>query len=127
MRSRLYLGGVLLLIVFWCGACAGTGDNVETRATQGLAPLNYNQEQMQQFHGRQHYFDETEVDLERGLLEPASRYSRPRWVRPYQYDGTEVDLARPEAEQSEAAPRPEARPSAAPAVGDQPPIPGGDR
>jgi hypothetical protein len=127
VRSRLYLGGVLLLIIGWCGACTGPRDNVETRITQDLAPLNYNLERMQQVYGTQHYFDDTEVDLEHGYLEPASRYSRPQWVRPYRYDSTEVDLAKPRPEKSDAVQRPAARPTVAPAARDQYPIPGGDR
>jgi hypothetical protein len=119
--------GALLLAVFWCGACTGARDNVETRAAPGLAPLNYNQELMRQLHGRQHYFDRTEVDLEHGDLEPASRYSRPRGVQQYRYDKTTVDLARPRAKKSEEAQGPEARPTVAPATGNHAPIPGGDR
>src|SRR5262249_13871785 len=39
--------------------------------------------------------DKTNVDLERGRPEAASRYHRPRAAQLYQYDKTQVDLAVP--------------------------------
>ena len=43
--------------------------------------------------GSPHGFDKTEVDLEHGQLEPASRYHRPRGIHLYTFDKTETDLA----------------------------------
>jgi len=43
--------------------------------------------------------DKTEVDLERGRPEAASRYHRPRAAHLYQYDKTAVDLAVPLVQQ----------------------------
>jgi len=44
--------------------------------------------------------DKTDVDLERGRPEAASRYHRPRAAHLYQYDKTVVDLAVPLAQPS---------------------------
>src|SRR5262249_19256769 len=78
--------------------------------------------------------DKTEVDLERGRPEAASRYHRPRAAHLYQYDKTVVDLAGPLVQPSPEEPRAPQRPGtltpAAPAPTPPPPqapLPGGGR
>lgn len=127
VRVRLVLGSILLLIVCWCGACTGPRGNVEAGPSEGLAVLHDNQTLLRQFYGRQHYFGETEVDLEYGDREPASRYSRPRGARQYQYDETAVDLASPRPEEAESPQEAEAPAAAVPPVREPAPLPGGGR
>ena len=78
--------------------------------------------------------DKTDVDLERGRPEAASRYHRPRAAHLYQYDKTEVDLAVPLVQQPPEEPRASQRPGtltpSAPAPTPPPPqapLPGGER
>jgi len=54
--------------------------------------------------------DKTVVDLQRGRLEAAFRYHRPRAVHLYHYDKTEVDLAVPLAPRLPEEQRPSERP-----------------
>ena len=72
-RNR-YLGGGLLLCLFWGGACTGVP----------LSPAQL-----------QYTAKTTEVDLAHGRSESTSYYHRPRGARHYYYDKTEVDLAMP--------------------------------
>lgn len=100
-QSSRYLGGWLLLFVLWCGACTGAREGAEPSATSQGARLQERQRfysATYQYHLPQeltHYFDATEVDLEYGRLEPASRYQRHQGVQRYDYDHTEIDLALP--------------------------------
>ncbi len=78
--------------------------------------------------------DKTEVDLERGRPEAASRYHRPRAAHLYQYDKTAVDLAVPLGQQPSEEPRASQRPGTltppVPAPTPPPPqtpLPGGGR
>ena len=79
-------------------------------------------------------WDKTNVDLQRGLPEAASRYHRPRAAHLYQYDKTEVDLAVPlppqPAEEQRGSQRPATLPAPMPAPTTPPPqapVPGGGR
>ena len=54
--------------------------------------------------------DKTDVDLERGRPEAASRYHRPRAAHLYQYDKTTVDLAVPLVQPAPEEPRASQRP-----------------
>jgi hypothetical protein len=125
---RWYVGGWFLLVVFWCAACTGARDRVDqNRASRDLQPR-----EITDYYGATyrsplpaHYFDKTEVDLERGRPEPASRYHRPRGAHMYSFDKTQVDLGKPLA-----ASAGEERPPASPASRDaspEAPMPGGDR
>ena len=67
--------------------------------------------------------DKTDVDLQRGLPEAASRYHRPRAVQRYQYDKTEVDLAAPLPQQPAEAQRGSQRPATLTAPMPAPPAP----
>jgi hypothetical protein len=99
-----YLGSWLLLVLLCSGACTGVREAPETPP---------------------HYFDKTEVDLEYGRPEAASRYHTPRGVQHYTSDKTDTDLATPLATPPEQEDR--RNPPAAPGVPSQAPLPGGDR
>ena len=79
--------------------------------------------------------DKTNVDLERGRPEAASRYHRPRAAQLYQYDKTQVDLAVPlpqqPAEEQSTSQRPATPTPPVPTPANLPqqqePLPGGDR
>ena len=94
----------LLLLVLGFGACTGAREPVERPS---------------------HYFDKTEVDLEYGQPESASRYRRPHGVRTYGYDETEADLTMPRVSQPGEARFPPRSSPATPLP--QAPLPGGDR
>jgi hypothetical protein len=74
LRKDHYLRGGLLLLVLWCGACTGSQSKMLP-----IQSADY----------------PTEVDLQYGRPEAASRYNRPRQVHRYEFDETEVDLAVP--------------------------------
>jgi hypothetical protein len=74
LRKGHYLRGGLLLLVLGCGACTGAQSK-----TLPIQSANY----------------PTEVDLQYGRPEAASRYRQPRQVHRYEFDKTEVDLAVP--------------------------------
>lgn len=74
LRKGHYLRGGLLLLVLWCGACTGPQSK-----TLPMPSADY----------------PTEVDLQHGRPEAASRYRQPRQVHRYEFDKTEVDLAVP--------------------------------
>lgn len=95
-KRQRYLGACLLLVTFWCGAC--TGKQVSTK-TPTVAQDSSVQDKPQAQDAAivpyiwQHGFDKTEVDLEYGRPEPASRYRLPRVRQLYTFDGTETDLS----------------------------------
>jgi hypothetical protein len=79
-------------------------------------------------------WDKTNVDLQRGLPEAASRYHRPRAAHLYQWDKTEVDLGvplpPPPTEEQQSPQRPATLPAPMPAPTTPPsqaPIPGRGR
>ena len=79
-------------------------------------------------------WDKTNVDLQRGLPEAASRYHRPRAAHLYQWDKTEVDLGvplpPPPTEEQQGPQRPATLPAPMPAPTTPPsqaPIPGRGR
>lgn len=74
LRKGHYLRRGLLLLVLWCGACTGPQSK-----TLPMPSADY----------------PTEVDLQHGRPEAASRYRQPRQVHRYEFDKTEVDLAVP--------------------------------
>jgi hypothetical protein len=79
-KRQWYVGGWLLLVLLWCGACTNVREHIEKP---------------------QHSSGKTELDLEYGRPEAASRYHRPQWVHPYSYDKTEVDLGTPRASRAD--------------------------
>lgn len=95
-KRRLYLGACLLFATLWCGACSGKQTNINAPLpVQDHHAQNERQAQRAAVPpgGSSHGFDKTEVDLEHGPLESASRYHHPRALSLYNYDKTETDLA----------------------------------
>jgi hypothetical protein len=96
-KRRRYLGACLLLVTFCCGACTGKQVSTETQTTaQDSSVQDKQQEQDATIvpYVWQHGFDKTEVDLEYGRPQPASRYHLPRVRQRYTFDGTETDLSK---------------------------------
>ena len=95
-KHRRYLGACLLLVTFWCGACTMKQTSIKTPTVSQddqVQNKRQDQEAATPYLGLQHGFDKTEVDLESGQLEPASRYHPPRGTQLYTFDGTESDLS----------------------------------
>lgn len=96
-RRRRYLGAWLIVAALLCGACSGKQTEINA---QPPSQDNRVQDEQQERHviipprDASHGFDKTEVDLEHGPLESASRYHQPRGTSLYMFDNTEVDLER---------------------------------
>jgi hypothetical protein len=94
-KRRRYLGVWLLFVALLCGACSGKQTDI---TAQPPSQDNRVQDEQQDRHavvpprGASHGFDNTEVDLEYGPLQSASRYHRPQGIHLYTFDNTEVDL-----------------------------------
>ena len=94
-KRQRYLGAWLLFAALWCGACSGKQTDINTPLSAQANPAKDKQQPPQAVvppGGSAHGFDKTEVDLEYGPLESASRYHRPRALSLYNYDKTETDF-----------------------------------
>jgi hypothetical protein len=107
-RRQCYLGAWLLIVALWCGACSSQQAEITAQPSpqdNGVQDERQDRRVVVPSRSPSHGFDKTEVDLEYGPLEPASRYHRPRQAHIYTFDKTETDLTRDVMKRSPSQPR----------------------